>query len=553
MKQTIKNILTILTQKEKKKFFKLVIFDVIISASDILFLIALLFVINFYTQSHHSLKFSKFPYNTFERYPLLLITAFFILFSIKNLCGFFIFSMQYKFVYGVASRLSKNKLLHYLEGSYSDYINVDSAVYTRKISQQPIEFSHYVLRGLQQIISQAVLIFFTVIAVIIFNIILFPLLFLILVPPIFLLALIMKKKLSASRILGKSTSEKAIQHLKEALAGFIESNIYGKRDFFTGRYHKFQSKLNSYLSEQQVIQNLPPRLIEVFAIFGLLLLVLLNSYLTNSQTITVITIGAFMAAAYKIIPGIVKILNSMSQIKTYSYTTADLLKDTDCKIQQRPNTGAIHSIEFAKVCFGYEKKAVVNNFCLTVNKGDFIGIAGRSGKGKTTLINLLLGFLTPSKGNILINNISTKDTDRKKYWGRISYVKQSAFLVHDSILKNITLEENEYDSKKFAQVISVTGVDELINTPGNVLNINITEDGKNISGGQRQRIILARALYKDFDLLILDEPFNELDGEAEEQLLRHLQQISGEGKTVVLITHNKTALSFCNKKINLDE
>src|SRR5450631_1508027 len=125
--------------------------DVITSVLDIAFLAALLFVINFYTKATNS-KFSYAHLTVINKYPLLLIAVFFVLFCIKNFFGFRVLRMQLHFVYGVASRLSQKQLLNYLDGSYHNYVSVDSSAQIRKISQQPIEFGHYVLGGLQQII-----------------------------------------------------------------------------------------------------------------------------------------------------------------------------------------------------------------------------------------------------------------------------------------------------------------------------------------------------------------------------------------------------------------
>jgi ABC-type transport system involved in cytochrome bd biosynthesis fused ATPase/permease subunit len=185
--------------------------------------------------------------------------------------------------------------------------------------------------------------------------------------------------------------------------------------------------------------------------------------------------------------------------------------------------------------------------------GDFAGISGVSGKGKTTAINILLGFINPGKGKIFINEQETTSTERKKFWSRISYVKQQPFLLHDSILNNILLTETVYDINRVNAIVKITGLDDLIAQYPEGINKIITENGKNISGGQRQRIIIARALYKNGDLIILDEPFSELDNESEKQLLQYLSSLAQTGKLIILITHNKESLSFCNKIISLDE
>ena len=125
--------------------------------------------------------------------------------------------------------------------------------------------------------------------------------------------------------------------------------------------------------------------------------------------------------------------------------------------------------------------------------------------------------------------------------------------MHASIIENITLHDGDYDKDKVEKILAITGIDRMMNSIPGGLDAMITENGKNFSGGQRQRFIFARALYKDFDLLILDEPFNELDELSEIEMLKQLQTIAAEGRIVLLITHNKEALSFCNKKLLMDE
>ena len=465
-----------------------------------------------------------------------------------------VFRMQLRFVYGVASRLSRQKLLNYLNGSYNSYVNTDSSVHIRSISQQPIEFGHYVLGGLQQIISQSVLIVVTIIAVLIYNPVLFPLLFVILTPPVILTGFLMKKKLTAIRVMAKPAGEKTFQHLKEALSGYIESNLYGRKDFFSKRYHSSQSAFNIFLSEQQVIQNMPSRLIEVFAILGLFILILLNSFTAKSNSIELITLGAFMAAAYKIIPGIVKIMNSNGQIKTYEFTVKDLLQQEEYpSIIKELNNDNFFSVEFKNISFRYKEEPVLHNFSLHISAGDFVGLTGKSGKGKTTIINLLLGFLEADAGSLCINNVLTTAGMRRQYWGNISYVKQQQLILNDSIINNITLTENLYNPQRLENAISASGLRELIDKYPERINKIITEDGKNISGGQRQRIALARALYKESGLIILDEPFSELDRDSENLLLQHCRQLCAGGKIILLVTHNKESLSFCSKIISLDE
>lgn len=466
--------------------------------------------------------------------------------------GFLVFRQQFKFVYSVATRISKEKLLQFLNGNYSDFVHTDSSKNIKQISHEPIEFCQYVLYGVQQVFSQAAIIVITITAILFYNPMLFPLLLLLLAPPILIIAFFTKKKLQQMRMHVKQTSEKTIQHLQESLAGFVESNIYLKNNFFTGRYHVFQKQLNDYLSENQVIQNMPSRFIEVFAVFGLLVMVSLNEWLLNGNPLSVVTIGAFVAAAYKVIPGIVKMMNAFGQAKTYAFTITDLLPQH--KLVTKGNTGkGLRCVRFKDVSYAYKEKLVVKSLSFEIKRGDIIGISGLSGKGKTTIINLLLGFLTPDAGSIFMNDEPATNEERQTYWSKISYVKQQAFFIHDTLLQNIVLTKDDYDHEKLTEVLEVTGVADFANTSTLRLQKIITENAKNYSGGQRQRIAFARALYHDFDLLILDEPFNELDEVSENKMLHYLQKKASTGKMILLITHNKTALTFCSKTLVLDE
>ena len=554
MKQLISNILGILNQREKVKLGKLVVFDLVIGVMDIAFLGLLLVIINFYTKNTAPPKISFLPPALLNQNSLLLIGIFLLLFSFKNWLGYRMSKSQNFFFYGVASRLSKRNIAHYLNDDYSTFINIDSSIYTRKISQQPVEFSNYILTNLQQILSQGILIFFTIVGICFYHPKSFLSLFLLLLPPVILLAFFIRKKLKFVRANIKVGSQKAIQYLQESLSGFVESNIYRKNDFFIDRFYGYKHQLDENIAIQQTLQILPSRLIEVFAVFGFFILVVINKLSANAPAIDLFTIGIFMAASYKIIPGVIKILNCAGQIKTYQFTLNDLsLTDNKAPAAVAAPPGRhIDSLKFEHVYFKYNDHAILNDVSFQIAPGDFAGISAVSGKGKTTIINLLLGFLEPDCGNIRLNNKRADNSARQTYWDRISYVKQQPFFIHDSILKNITLSDGKYNMYKLDEVLSFCGIDKALEKYPEGIQKIIKENGKNVSGGQRQRIMLARALYHDFDLLILDEPFGEMDDCSEKMILSKLQALAQQGKMILFITHNKASLSYCNKIFSLD-
>jgi ABC-type multidrug transport system fused ATPase/permease subunit len=553
LRHFLTGILNVLDRKERVKLFLLIFWDVIISALDIVFLGLMVLVVNFYIQNGSLSYLSFLPRQLTDKNSILLITTFFILFGIKNLLAWVLSASKYGFIYNVASRLSERNIRQYLRSGYLEYVNVDSSAHIRKISQQPIEFSTYILTNFQQIISQSVLVLFTVCAVLWYHVTLFVLLFLLLMPAVAALGWLMKRRLKQVRANIKKTSEETLKNLREALAGYTESNVYDKEDFFADRYSNQQKIMNHNIRVQQTLQELPSRLIEVFTIFGFFVLIVLNKWSGGSTSIDLLTIGIFLAAAYKIIPGVVKILNSAGQMKTYEFTIIDLNAANSSRETKRQVIENINSIRLDKIHFRYNGQPLLEGLSFEMLPGDFAGISGHSGRGKTTLINILLGFIEEHEGVICINDKILHANARRDYWNRVSYIKQQTFFIHDTVMKNITLAENGHDAGKLNEVMNFCGLDVILDQYPEGWNGVITENGKNLSGGQRQRLMLARALYHGFDLLILDEPFGELDQVSENVILEKLQLLARQGKMILFITHNKQSLSWCNKIVSFDE
>jgi ABC-type multidrug transport system fused ATPase/permease subunit len=532
--------------------FLLMILDIFINVADIAFLALLLAIIHSMTGPPASKGFFSLPARLTGTNPLLLIISFFLLFSIKNLVGFLIYRAQCRSLFQIAARISENNLVSYQQGSYDNHINVDSSVHIRQVSYQPLEFCQHVLGGMQQVVTQTVLIVLSVTAIVLFNAKLFLIILAILLPPVIAIFYGIKLRMRSARGSARISSERSLRHLQEALAGFVENNVYDKNETFLQRFISWQQQYGRYLSNQTIVQGLPGRIIEVFALLGVVILIAIGSG-NNGQT-SVITIGVFMAAAYKIIPGIVKLLALSGQINTYAFTVDHLVStqsaadDDNLPLVVEP----IRSLQLKGVSFRYEERPVLDTFDLHLTTGEFLGISGPSGKGKTTILHLILGFLTPLSGEIWINDEPADTGFRRACWPRIAYVRQQSFLVHDSILNNITLFDSPCRQEALQAAIEMAGLQELIASFPEGAHRIIRQNGGDISGGQRQRIAIARALYKEADLLIFDEPFNQLDEASEVVLLNHLRELAASGKMILLITHNKKGLSWCDRVISLE-
>ena len=555
MRKILKNTWLILDKKEKQYFNLLILLDIVISIIDIVSLALLLWIIQFYIQPGESKLLSFLPGWLVSKDSIWLIAIFFIFFALKNTAGFYIDKAHYQFNSRVAIRISRNKLLNYQNAGYEEFINIDSSKHIRTICMQPFEFCQYILTGTQQMITQACLILIAVLAILLFNAKLFLLLLLILLPPVVVVFYMIKKRMTLARKDIQTNSQRSYQYVLDALKGYVESNIYNRHGFFLTRFINSRKKFSAALFNTMLIQSMPARIIEVFAILGLFILIVIAKWSENNDTASLLTIGAFMAAAYKIIPGIVKITNISGQMRAYEFSTSDMIQNNGITTtgKEKFPVISIQSIRLKDVSFNYSEQPVLNNFNLIVRNGDFIGITGASGKGKTTVLNILLGFLDAAKGEVIVNDIALKKDSIKAYWPSIAYVRQQSFFIYDTLLRNITLEENGHDKANLQYATKVSGLDTFISQFPEGLDKMITENGKNISGGQQQRIAIARALYKNADLILLDEPFNELDETSEISLLEHFRELAQQGKLVILITHNQKSLSYCSKIISLDE
>ncbi len=554
MKKIIQQTLAILNSKERRLFNRLTLLNTFISIADIAFLALLVALIQIYSSKVQATNLHfAIGNSTFEIPYLLPISLFILLFILKNILAYNGLKSQYQYVYRVATRISGDNMRRYYKQHYTDYTHTDASVAINNISNQPVQFCHYVLAGAQQLFTEISVTAIAIIAILFFNAKLFLLLLVVILPPLLIAAFMIRRKLKMARTQVKDHAEKTTQHLQEAISGYVDANVFGKTDFLTRRYTDYQERLNHYLSQLQSTQIMPSRFTEVFAVIGLLLLILVNQY-TDQTTMELINIGAFMAAAYKIIPGITRIASVSTQMRTYAFTLKDMppAKDNNDTLPYNNIREPINNISFRDISFAYGNKNVLTRFNLDLQRGDFLGIASASGKGKTTLINLLLGFLKEDEGSILFNNLPLQMEERKQFWPGIAYVKQQPFLLHDSILHNITLSD-DYDKIQLNKVIAATGLQPFIDHFPEGINKIITDTGKNISGGQRQRIALARALYRPADVIILDEPFSELDHESETALLHHLRSLSAEGKIIILITHNLSSLEHCSKTILVND
>ena len=211
-------------------------------------------------------------------------------------------------------------------------------------------------------------------------------------------------------------------------------------------------------------------------------------------------------------------------------------------------------IKIEKIKYQYNKglPLILNNVNFEINKGDKIAIKGKTGSGKSTLINILLGLLNPIKGKIIVDDIEITENNQISWQKNISIVPQSIFLNDATISENIAIAEDPktINLDRVKQCAEIAQIDSFIDSLPNKYNEKVGERGVKLSGGQRQRIGIARALYRSANLIILDEPTNALDADTEKKVM---QSIINLDTTIIMISHSDTSLEYFDKVIDLND
>lgn len=228
---------------------------------------------------------------------------------------------------------------------------------------------------------------------------------------------------------------------------------------------------------------------------------------------------------------IVAFLPSVNQLKNFFSITHE---------KKEAIQFGLSKVNFRKLCFKnvdcmIEKKKIFEKLNLEINKNSFVAITGTSGVGKSSLIDMIMGLIQPTKGNIFINEINLNKLEINHWRSKISYVPQEHFLLKDNILNNIILDQ-KFIKKKYNKIINLLELSDLDS------NVILSEKGASISVGQKQRVSIARALYSDREILILDEPTSNLNYSLEEKFLNYLKK--NTSKTIIMITHNRTATKY---------
>lgn len=489
-----------------------------------------------------------------EKFLLPAIIIFFLFFLIKNIFLFLILKKQIKFSFKLQELVANKIFQNYTYQNYSFFISRKKSDLVNLITSQVDHLSGYISLPILYLLSEFLVIIGFVAIIIYFNLIKILFIFF---GFLFFGIIILKILNNLSKINGLKSTESHNKitsitfSLLEAIKDLI---ILGRSDFFYNNYKIFNNKYLQAKSRLFYLMYLPKIILEILSIAALTLLIIFFIHYKSDSKEIVILISFFLAVAYRLIPSFNKIIISFQNIKFASSTFDLIYKDFFLKneiITIKDKAIFKDSFVLKDVFFNFQdrNKNVLNGLNLQINKGEIIGIKGKTGVGKSTLVDIISCIIKPIKGHIYIDNQTISDPINIRKWqNSLGYVNQNVFLINDTIKNNIALgiADEKIDNNILKLAIKAAELDQFINSLELGINTSVGDRGVQLSGGQRQRIGIARALYNNSEFIIFDESTNALDANTERSILNTIRDLKNNNKTILIISHDQNSLKVCD-------
>jgi ATP-binding cassette, subfamily B, bacterial PglK len=338
--------------------------------------------------------------------------------------------------------------------------------------------------------------------------------------------------------------------------------IYNIKKFFLTTLSKFSQETAKSSSDVRTIAMSPRVYLETFVIVFVILVIYFADFSERSIESNISYLAILAFGTQKCLPLINNVYNLSINFKNATPVVNSFLqilergKEINIEAKEFETLSFKKFIKLENISFQYNKNLpnILNNLNFEINKGEKIAIKGQTGSGKSTLVNVISGLLNPTRGKIFIDNILINRENLKKWQKNVAIVPQTVFLNDGSILENIAiaLDESTINVEKAKESAKIAQIDTFIESLPNQYNEKVGERGVRLSGGQRQRLGIARALYRDVNVIILDEPTNALDIETEKLVLDSITKLNKD-ITLIMISHSNTSLKYFDKIIDLDK
>ena len=491
--------------------------------------------------------FDYLPENEFLFFALLFLV---IVYTIKSFFLIYLTYKQNRFLSNITAFISESLFSRYLYQPYSFFLNDNVSRLSKNIQVEVNYFSIF-LKSLIILFVEGGLVLSILLTLIIIEpigAITLGLLFSILS---LLFNLLTKNKLKYYGTLRQELDSKTSKIVLETFEGIKTVMVKNLSNYYSKEFNKISYQKARVNSNQLTLSMLPRYYFELVSIFCLVGFIIFLTSLGRDSSSLLATLSIFVAAVFRVIPSLNRIIASLQSTKFYNssvniiHNELNSLKNSKDEIENKLNFNK--SIRIQNLDFKYNDKYVLKNISLEIKKNETIGIIGESGSGKSTLVDLIIGIHNPSKGEVSVDGKNILFS-KNSWFSKIGYVNQDVFLTDDSIKNNITLGDSydQISEEKINKAIEQSELGKFINGLKEGIQTKVGDKGIQLSGGQKQRLGIARALYRNPEVLIFDEATSALDLKTESRILSTIKNLQ-KNKTIIIVSHRPSSLNFCDK------
>lgn len=491
-------------------------------------------------------------FHSTKSFIVLLSVGIIGIYVIKNVYLILEKDYIFRFSYNTQMKLSTRLLSAYMKEPYTFHLNHNIAILQRSLHEDTSRFMQVILYALEllaELAVSAVLVIYLLVVSKSITIIVLGFL------AVFVGGFLMISR-KYSRRLGAENQGyqgKIFQWMNQALGGIKEIKILERESYFTDEFQKYWKKYARGLRIARTISILPKYTVEAVSMTGLLIAVIVKLLFGEADSVYFISqLAAFAVAAMRLMPSVGRI-NEHASNMLYALPSVELvyhdlvgiegLTVHDSK-ERRTDWRLQKGIQVQGVSYHYPdtEEWVLDNVDLTIKKGTTVAFIGSTGSGKTTMVDIILGLLTPVKGVVLADEINVHER-AKTFHAQVGYIPQTIYLSDDTIRNNIAfgVQEGQIDERAVKAAVEKAQLKEFIESLPYGLDTIVGDRGVRLSGGQRQRIGIARALYHDPEILVLDEATSALDNETESAVMEAIEHLQGM-KTMIIIAHRLTTI-----------
>ncbi len=486
-----------------------------------------------------------------------------VVFLLKNSLNILLVRFQNIHLINLFHYYSNTLFIEYHHRGLSFLKQNNSVILAHQINGVCHSFVFNVLSAIISAISDVLLVVMLWTAMLVYNPIISLMLSVVFFPIGLIYIYIVKNKLKESGRQENLIRRQQNRLLQESFKGYTEVKIYDAFPSLLKRFNSNLQLLKKYRLKNELISMFSSFLIEIALVIGLIILVLMNLY-AKEATLSLL-FGVFAVAALRMLPAFRSLLNKWMQIKYNQYTIEVVYEGVKTNSTKKENSSQARltfdkEIKVEAISYAFpdaDTTFLIKNLSMTIQKGDCIGIRGASGIGKTTFFHLLMGFYTPTEGNIWIDDVLLNEETEQMWQNIIAYVSQDVFVMDATLAQNIalSLDDEQIDREKIKKVLEVVQLHTLLSNLSEGIDTNLRESANRLSGGEKQRIGIARALYKEAKVLFFDEATSALDLKTEQEIQQTIRNIAEYDKslTILMIAHRESSLSCCNRIINIGE